>query len=143
MKTNKIPSLKNLTGDNPTSSRNDKKSILARGCDSYLSLNASKVIPPLIGNPEYVPVTNDIDFLEKLKSRKWSIVYFAPGACRYSNAKLSIPGSNSKTQGWTLTEYKNVVIELQGDGVKIVETPYESESIDFLSRALDSARETK
>ena len=35
------------------------KSILARGCDPVMSLQASKAIPPLIGNPEYVPATND------------------------------------------------------------------------------------
>ncbi|WP_299551632.1 hypothetical protein [Seonamhaeicola sp.] len=143
MKTFKIPSLKNITGDKPTSDRNAKKSILARGCDPYLSLKASKAIPPLIGNPEYVPVTNDIDFLEKLKSRQWSVVYFAPGACRYSEAKLPIPGSNSSTLGWTLAEYKDLIMELQGNDVKMVETPYESESINFLARALETARETK
>jgi len=78
---------------------NSKKSILARGCDPVASLEASKAIPPLVGNPKYVPTTDDADFIEKLKSRKWSVIYFAPGACRFSAAKQAIPGSNSQTRG--------------------------------------------
>ena len=45
-----------------------KKRILARGCDPHLSLAFSKKIPPYIGNPEYVPTTNDEDFFHKLKT---------------------------------------------------------------------------
>ena len=60
------------------STDNSRKSILARGCDPFASLEASKAIPPLIGNPEYVPTTNDADFIEELKSRNWSVIFFAP-----------------------------------------------------------------
>jgi hypothetical protein len=69
------------------SADNSRKSILARGCAPNASLWASKALPPLIGNPEYVATTDDADFIEKLKSRAWSVIYFAPGACRFSAAK--------------------------------------------------------
>ena len=88
------------------SADNSRKSILARGCDPFASLQASKAIPPLIGNPEYVPTTNDADFIEKLRSRDWSVIFFAPGACRFSAAKQPIPSGNSQTQGWTLEQYR-------------------------------------
>ncbi|MEO1257626.1 MAG: hypothetical protein AAFZ15_02480 [Bacteroidota bacterium] len=85
------------------------KSILARGSDPDLSLRFSRVVPPLIGNARYVTTTDDNDFIKKLKSRKWSVIYFAPGACRYSAAKRQIPGGNTNTQGWTLEEYKKLI----------------------------------
>ncbi len=123
------------------SADNSRKSILARGCDPFLSSWASKAIPPLIGGPEYVPTTNDADFIEKLKSRDWSVIYFAPGACRFDAAKRSIPGSSSQTQGWTLEQYRELVREYQGDTIQIVETPKEKEAISLLKGALEEARE--
>ncbi len=66
---------------------NSRKSILARGCDPNASAWAKKNLPPLIGNPEYLPTTNDVAFIEQLKARKWSVIYFAPGACRFSAVK--------------------------------------------------------
>jgi hypothetical protein len=119
-----------------------RKSILARGCDPFASLEASKAIPPLVGNPEYVPTTTDEEFIEKLQSRKWSVVLFAPGACRFSAAKLPIPGGNSQTQGWTLEQYRELVQRHQGDNIPIVETPEERETVRLLKEALERARET-
>ncbi len=119
-----------------------RKSILARGCDPFASLEASKAIPPLVGNPEYVPTTTDEEFIEKLQSQKWSVVLFAPGACRFSAAKLPIPGGNSQTQGWTLEQYRELVQRHQGDSIPIVETPEERETVRLLKEALESARET-
>lgn len=113
------------------------KSILARGCDPVMSLEASKAIPPLVGNPEYVPKTNDVDFIDQLKSRKWSVIFFAPGACRFSAAKHTIPGGNSSTRGWTLDEYKKLVKQYQGDDIQIVKTPYEMETVGLLKKALN------
>ena len=92
---------------------NSKKRILARGCDPQLSLSFAKVAPSLLGNPEYIPTTTDDDFIDKLKSQKWSIIYFAPGACRFSAAKQQIPGGNMNTKGWTLAEYRALIEELQ------------------------------
>ena len=121
---------------------NSRKSVLARGCDPFASLEASRVIPPLIGNPEYVPTTNDEEFIEKLQSRDWSVVFFAPGACRFSAEKQPIPGGNSQTQGWTLEQYRELVRKHQGEKTQIVETPEERETVSLLKEALENARET-
>lgn len=118
------------------------KSILARGCDPVLSLRFSKVVPPLIGNASYVPTTDDTDFIDKLKSEKWSVIYFAPGACRFSDAKQQIPGGNYGTQGWTLDHYKTLIHELQGEDIQIVKSLYEQGAIELLNNALDKAHET-
>ena len=121
---------------------NSRKSILARGCDPFASREATRAIPPLIGNPEYVPTTDDVEFIEKLESRKWSVVFFAPGACRFSAASRPIPGGNSLTQGWTLEQYRDLVRKHQGDEVIIVEALDETETVRRLKRALESARQT-
>ena len=121
---------------------NSRKSILARGCDPTASLEASRAIPPLIGNPEYVPTANDDDFAEKLRSRNWSVVFFAPGACRFSAALRPIPGSSSQTRGWTLEQYRALVRKHQGDQIEIVETLDERETVSLLEGALENARET-
>ena len=124
------------------SADNSRKSILARGCDPFASLEASKAIPPFIGNPEYVPTTNDADFIEKLQSRDWSVIFFAPGACRFSAAKQPIPGGNSQTQSWTLEQYRELVRKHQGDTIQIVETQEERKTVSLLKSALEKARET-
>ena len=121
---------------------NSRKSILARGCDPQASLGASRSLPPLLGDPEYVPTTNDVDFIEKLESRKWSVVFFAPGACRFSAGQLPIPGGNAETQGWTLEEYRDLVRKHQGEEVQIVETVEERKVLELLKSALSVARET-
>lgn len=121
---------------------NSKKSILARGCDPIASSYASKAIPPLVGDPEYVFTTTDDEFIEKLSSRKWSVIFFAPGACRYSSANQPIPGNNSQTKGWTLRHYRELVSEHQEDETKIVETQEEKEVVGLLKIALDDAPNT-
>lgn len=121
---------------------NSGKSILARGCDPLASLEASRAIPPLIGNPEYVPTTNDEEFIEKLRSRDWSVVFFAPGACRFSAAKQPIPGGNSQTQGWTLEQYRELVRKHQGNDIRFVETLEERDTVSLLKEALEKAPET-
>lgn len=95
-----------------------------------------------MGNPEYVPTTNDEDFIEKLQSRSWSVVFFAPGACRFSAATQPIPGGIADTQGWTLDQYRELVRKHQGDKVQIVETISEGETVGLLKRALEKAQET-
>lgn len=125
-----------------SSADHSRKSILSRGCDPIASLAASKAIPPLVGNPEYVSTTTDEEFFEKLRSRKWSVLLFAPGACRFSAAKLPIPGGNSQSQGWTLEQYRELVQKHQGDNIPIVETTEEKETVSLLTMALEGARET-
>ena len=139
-----ILSIMNLSAQNTsTLPDNSKKSILARGCDPVLSARFAKIVPPLIGNAAYIPTSDDADFIDKLKSRKWSVIYFAPGACRYSAAKRPIPGGNYNTQGWSLEEYKTLIRELQGDEIQIVESLYEQGALELLNAALVKGREIK
>lgn len=119
---------------------NSSKTILARACDPTASINFAKIVPPLIGNAVYVPSTDDADFIKQLESRKWSVVFFAPGACRLSAAKRQIPGGNYDTRGWTLEQYKALVRKLQGNEVQIVETLDERETVKLLKAALEKAR---
>jgi hypothetical protein len=133
----------NRTGHEYTSTLdNSRKSILARGCDPFASREAARAIPPLIGNPEYVPTTDDEDFIEKLQSRDWSVVFFAHGACRFSSAGRPIPGGNARTQGWTLEQYRHLVRKHQGGQTRIVETLDERATVGLLADALEKARET-
>ncbi len=134
----------NLSGQyNLRNIDNSNKSILARGCDPVLSARFAKIVPPLIGNAEYVPTTDDNDFINQLKSRKWSVIYFAPGACRYNAAKRQIPGGNYDTQGWSLEEYKKLIRELQGNEIQIVESLHEQGALELLHTALVKSREVK
>ena len=122
---------------------NSNKSILARGCDPRLSTQFAQIASQVLGNVEYIPTWNDKDFIEKLKSQKWSVIYFAPGACRYSAQKMQIPGGNQNTKGWTLDDYSKLVYELQGDEIQIVETPYEQDALPLLKEGLDASRVVK
>ncbi len=88
-------------------SDNSNKSILIRGCDPEMGQFAIDILPPALGNPEMVSVTNDDDFITELQRKKWSVIHFAPGACRYDATKSPIPGSRSQTIGWGLAEYRN------------------------------------
>lgn len=125
------------------SGKNSAKSILARGCDPQASLTAARAIPPLVGDPEYVPTTTDEQFIEKLQSRSWSVVFFAPGACRFSAARMPIPGGSTDTAGWTLEQYRALVRKHQGDSVQIVETMDEHNTVDLLAKALEMAPATR
>jgi hypothetical protein len=123
------------TGDN------SNKSILARGCDPEMGRRAIELLPPILGNPEMVSVTNDDYFITELQRKKWSVIHFAPGACRYDVTKLPIPGSSSLTEGWGLEEYRNLVRKYQGEDIKIVETTDERQIIPLLRKALESINE--
>ena len=116
------------------------KSILVRGCDPQMAIRASNMLPPHLGNPEFVSCTDDDDFLSKLRGRKWSVIFFAPGACRYSAAMMPIPGARSHTMGWSLDQYRNLVRKYQGQDIQIVETTEEREIIPRLRSALSKAK---
>ncbi len=117
------------------------KAILARGCDPQMALRASKVMPTLLGGVEFVSCTNDDDFVEKLRERAWSVVFFAPGACRYNAAHMPIPGGRAHTKGWGLEEYRALVRQYQGDQISIVETTDEREIVARLRQALLQSRD--
>ena len=112
------------------------KTILARGCDPQMARRASEVMPALLGGVEFVSCTNDDDFVEKLRERAWSVVFFAPGACRYNAAHMPIPGGRAHTKGWGLEEYRALVRQYQGDLISIVETTDEREIVPRLRQAL-------
>ena len=119
-------------------SDNSKKSILIRGCDPEMGRRAIELLTPVLGNPEIVSVTNDDDFITELKKKEWSVIHFAPGACRYDSTESPIPGSRTQTKGWRLTEYKTLVKKYQGQEIKIVETTYERQIVPLLRKALMS-----
>ncbi len=48
---------------------NSNKSILARGCDPEMGRRAVELLPPILGKPEMVAVTNDDDFMQKFTRR--------------------------------------------------------------------------
>jgi N-acetyl-beta-hexosaminidase len=112
------------------------KSVLVRGCDPRMAAKAAGFLPALVGDPEvWESSTDDDDFLAKLDSRAWSVVMFAPGACRYNAANAPIPGANARTQGWSLKQYRALVREVQPE-TTIVETTEEREIVPKLRAAL-------
>ena len=116
------------------------KRILARGCDPQMALRASKVMPSLLGGVELVSCTDDDEFVAKLRERQWSVVFFAPGACRYHAARMPIPGGRAHTRGWSLAEYRALVRQHQGEEIQIVETTDEREIVPRLRQALLQSR---
>jgi hypothetical protein len=124
--------------DNMQVGDNSNKSILARGCDPEMGRRAIELLSPILGNPEMLSVTNDDDFIIELKRKKWTVIHFAPGACRYDTTKSPIPGNRSLTKDWGLAEYRNLVRKYQGEDIKIVETTDESQIIPLLRKALKS-----
>ena len=123
-------------------SDNSNKSILIRGCDPEMGRRAIELLTPVLGNPEMVSVTNDDDFIIELKKKKWSVIHFAPGACRYDSTESPIPGSRPQTKGWRLTDYKTLVEKHLGQDIKIVETTYEHKIVPLLKKALMSNNKT-
>ena len=117
------------------------KTILARGCDPQMAHRASKVMPALLGGVQLVSCTDDDDFVAKLRERAWSVVFFAPGACRYNAANMPIPGGRAHTKGWGLAEYRALVRQYQGDQIPIVETTDEREIVPRLRQALLQSRD--
>lgn len=112
------------------------KTILGRGCDPVLAARSSKFLPPMLGNCGIVTATNDDDWLALLKARKYDVIFFAPGACRWSKAKMPIPGGVARTSGWSLDDYIREAKLQQGDDVPIAATEYESEIVPILRNAL-------
>ena len=113
-----------------------QKALLVRGCDPQMAARASKMLPPLLGNPVFDTATNDDEFIMKLKARQYNVIMFAPGACRYNAASRVIPGGNAMTHGWTLVNYRALVRKYQADDVAIVETTEEREIVPKLQVAL-------
>jgi len=113
------------------------KAVLGRGCDPMMAARAPAIMGPYLGGVEMITATDDDEFLRLLTSgRKFDVVFFAPGACRWSAAKKPIPGGNKLTQSWGLDEYRSLVQQHQPDA-RIVETMEESKMIPLLRAALE------
>jgi hypothetical protein len=112
------------------------KTILGRGCDPIMAKRSESFLPPMLGGVKIISVTEDDLFIQKLKERKYDVIFFAPGACRWDDAKKPIPGSIKETIGWNLTKYRELVRDLQGSDVVIVETTEEREIVPLLRKAL-------
>lgn len=112
------------------------KWLLGRGCDPAMALQSTRMLPPLLGNVNMHVTTDDDEFLKRLNSQKYDVVFFAPGACRWSQAKQPIPGGNSITSGWSLEQYHALVKQVQGNSVVIVGTAEERLIVPLLRKAL-------
>ena len=113
-----------------------EKVVLVRGCDPAMAQRAPQMLSPLLGNVKMVAVTTNDEFFSLLGERRYDVVSFAPGACRFSAARQTIPGGTAATKHWTLEEYKAKVRELQGEEVPIVETTEERQMVPLLRAAL-------
>ncbi len=116
------------------------KTILARGCDPVMAERSKSFLPPLLGNCVIESCTDDIAFFNKLDTKKYDVIFFAPGACRWSAAKRPIPGGNDLTKGWGMDEYKKLVRDKQGEDCVIVETTEEKYIVPLLTKALMGAK---
>ena len=123
-------------GDQTPVNDHSSKCILSRGCDPEMGRRAMEFLPPLLGNPQMKSVTNDDDFIMELQRKEWTVVLFAPGACRYDAIQAAIPGSRKLTQGWGLEDYRKLVRKHQGEKIQIVETTDEGEIVPRLLKAL-------
>jgi len=114
------------------------KVILARGCDPVMAARSASFLPPLLGGATILATSTDDEFMALLETRKQDIavVFFAPGAHRWSDAKLPIPGGNADTLGWGIAEYHTAVRQRLGDAVPIVGSAREDEIVPLLRSAL-------
>ena len=88
-----------------------KKAVIVRGCDPQMAERAGTMLPPMLGNAQIRGVTDDDTFFDLLQQQAFDVVFFAPGACRFSAARQPIPGGNAASAGWGLAEYKAKVRE--------------------------------
>jgi hypothetical protein len=90
----------------------------------------------MLGGVQIVSATDDDTFTRLLRERKFDVIFFAPGACRWDAARRPIPGGNKETRGWGLAKYRELVRELQGPDAVIVESTEEREVVPLLRKAL-------
>ena len=113
-------------------------SLLLRGCDPRMAARALPMLVATLGEGVKIVTTTDDDtFFKHLRESSWSAIMFAPGACRFSAAGQPIPGQGEDTSGWGLDQYKKLIREQQGEGVKILETTEERNIIPILLEAFD------
>eukprot|EP00957_Ditylum_brightwellii_P101944 7769669-Ditylum_brightwellii.AAC.1 len=137
-----VTELKDGAGGSGSGGDASDKSVLVRGCDPRMAERAAEFLPTMLSHPRRIDTsTNDDDFFQLLRENKYDLVHFAPGTCRYDAAGQPIPGGNSETHGWRLTEYHLKVKEIQGEDhdnadVKITGTTEESQLVKVMRDAL-------
>eukprot|EP00928_Gymnodinium_smaydae_P063268 TRINITY_DN46909_c0_g1_i1.p2 TRINITY_DN46909_c0_g1~~TRINITY_DN46909_c0_g1_i1.p2 ORF type:complete len:144 (-),score=27.25 TRINITY_DN46909_c0_g1_i1:134-565(-) len=129
------------SGANPSTGARSAagKMVLGRGCDPSMAARAPAILGPHLGGAEMVVTTSDSEFFSLLQSKKFNVVFFAPGACRHDAAGNPIPGGIAESQGWSLEQYRQKVKQQQGEEIAIVETTEEREMIPLLQNALGLA----
>merc|ERR1712232_938364 len=107
------------------------QNVLMRGCDPVMAQRAMPMLQSALGsNVRIVSVTDDEAFFKQLNSsaladdssvsKKWDVVMFAPGACRWSKAGQPILGQRTNvgdvgtTTGWRVEDYYPVIQSKQG-----------------------------
>ena len=118
------------------------KLILGRGCDPVMAEHSKSFLPPLLGGARILAFSSDDEFFAELEAMQAGakarpdVVFFAPGACRWSAAKMPIPGGNRISHGWSLEKYYELVRAKLGKDTVIVSTAHESEMVPLLRKAL-------
>ena len=119
------------------------KLVLARGCDPVMAARSQSFLPPLLNNARVDAYSSDADFFAQLArirsggAQRPDVVFFAPGACRWSEARQPIPGGiPGVSHGWSLQQYHERVREELGADICIVGTTREAEIVPLLRQAL-------
>ena len=118
------------------------KVIMTRGCDPVMAAHSVSFLPPMLGGATILPYTEDdklfadLDAMRAGRMARADVVFFAPGACRWSAAKLPIPGGNKVSHGWGLEKYHARVREALGPDVPIVGSEREADIVPLLREAL-------
>jgi hypothetical protein len=120
-----------------------KKFILGRGCDPVMAAQSASILPPLLGGCRICAFSDDDSFFKELEAMrkgekaKPDVVFFAPGACRWSAARRPIPGGIAGlSHGWSLEQYYAHVRGALGEDITIVSTAAEAEMVPLLRKAL-------
>jgi hypothetical protein len=119
------------------------KLVLGRGCDPEMAERSKTFLPPLLNNARVDTFSCDSEFFARLeliragKAQRPDVVFFAPGACRWSEARQPIPGGIAGvSHGWDLQQYHGRVREMLGQDILIVGTTREAEVVPLLRKAL-------
>ena len=119
------------------------KLVLGRGCDPVMAEHSKAFLPPLLNNARIDAYSSDGEFfaqLERIKAgqaQRPDVVFFAPGACRWSEARRPIPGGIAGlSHGWSLQQYHDKVREMLGEDTPVVGTTREAEIVPLLRKAL-------
>ena len=133
-----------IVGAGSASTAGAGKLILGRGCDPVMAARSNEFLKPLLSGASSTSFTDDDAFFGAIAAIKAGaaprpdVVFFAPGAHRWSDAGMAIPGGNAKSQGWGIQEYHEHVRDALGD-IPIVGSAREADVVPLLRKALNLA----